>query len=246
MGAQATTHLPPWGHACGHGMAWHGRVQTCRSEAVAPWPATDHPPCQPPHSNTVYPQPRALIHKSNPKLNYPLNGGHYLVTTHSLRTYLATHPLTTPSAAELARQHQIDTKSATRILREFDYTQQLTSEGSGWKYSPDPQHAAKDPLTLLTMSLANGHLLYIPSSLTDSVLHKVPFAPYTTDPEDPERSKLTEAQEHWNAVLSTLPSPITTVDVQRYILLGLRLLLESGKLPIRAQITQSGIEPFTL
>lgn len=194
------------------------------------------------------PMPRypltAFIHNSNLKLNYPLNGAHYLVTTHSLRTYLATHPLTTPSAAELARQHQIDTKSATRILREFDYTPQPSSEGSGWKYNPDPTSVAKDPLTLLTMSLANGHLVYIPQDLTLSALHKVPLTPYTTDPEDPT-SSLSEAQEHWNAILATLPSPITTVDVQRYLLFGLRLLMEYGKLPIRAQITHKGIEPFT-
>ena len=163
------------------------------------------------------------------------------MTTHSLRTYLASHPSPTPSAAELARQHQIDTKSATRILREFDYTQQPPQEGSGWKYNPSSDKAAKDPLTLLTMSLANGHLLYIPSSLTDSALHKVPLTPY-----DPEQAKLSEAQEHWNAIIQTLPSPLHTTDVQRYLLFGLRLLLESGKLPIRAQITQSGIEPFTL
>lgn len=168
------------------------------------------------------------------------------MTTHSLRTYLATHPSPTPSAAELARQHQIDTKSATRILREFDYTPQPSSEGSGWKYNPSSDKAAKDPLTLLTMSLANGHLLYIPQDLTLSALHKVPLTPYTTDPEDPEHSKLSEAQEHWNAILSTLPTQLYTTDVQRYLLFGLRLLLESGKLPIRAQITHSGIEPFTL
>lgn len=246
MGAQATTHLPPWGHACGHGIAWHARLHKCWSEAVAPWHATDHPPCQPPRSNTVYPQPQALIHKSNLKLNYPLNGAHYLVTTHSLRTYLASHPLTTPSAAELARQHQIDTKSATRILREFDYTQQLTSEGSGWKYNPDPSQSAKDPLTLLTMSLANGHLLYIPSSLTDSALHKVPLTPYVTDPEDPEQAKLSEAQEHWNAILNSAPDSMDTIQAMRYLLFGLRLLVEGGKLPIRAHITHSGLEPYSL
>ncbi len=167
------------------------------------------------------------------------------MTTHSLRTYLATHPSPTPSAAELARQHQIDTKSATRILREFDYTQQLTSEGSGWKYNPDPSQSAKDPLTLLTMSLANGHLLYIPSSLTDSALHKVPLTPYVTDPEDPT-SSLSEAQEHWNAIIASAPDSMDTIQAMRYLLFGLRLLLESGKLPIRAQITHSGIEPYTL
>ena len=162
------------------------------------------------------------------------------MTTHSLRAYLATHPSPTPSAAELARQHQIDTKSATRILREFDYTQQSPQEGVGWKYNPSSDKAAKDPLTLLTMSLANGHLLYIPSSLTDSALHKVPLS-HIDQPQP-----LSEAQQHWNAIIASAPDSMDTLDVQRYLLFGLRLLLESGKLPIRAQITLNGVEEFTL
>lgn len=209
-----------------------------------PW-TTPHATLPP---NSVYPQVNISAklppERSTLPSDYSLTHSqdvHYPVTTHSLRTYLASHPSPTPSAAELARQHQIDTKSATRILREFDYTQQLTSEGSGWKYNPSSDKAAKDPLTLLTMSLANGHLLYIPSSLTDSALHKVPLTPY-----DPEQAKLSEAQQHWNAILNSAPDSMDTVQAMRYLLFGLRLLLESGKLPIRAQITPSGLEPFTL
>lgn len=169
------------------------------------------------------------------------------MTTQTLRAYLNSRPLTIASAPSLARDHTVDPKTVARLLTEAGYVRDPHPAHS-WHLGNVTTVAVESNLldSFIKLATSSNYLISIPQDLTLSALHKVPLTPYTTDPEDPEHSKLTEAQEHWNAVLSTLPSPITTVDVQRYILLGLRLLMEYGKLPIRAQITHKGLEPFTV
>lgn len=168
------------------------------------------------------------------------------MTTQTLRAYLNSRPLTVPSGPDLARQHSVDPKTVTKLLQEAGYVRE-PHPSHAWRLPNVHTHAVESNLLDMFIKLAtqSNYLISIPQDLTLSALHKVPITPYTTDPEDPT-SSLSEAQQHWNAIIQTLPSPLYTLDVQRYLLFGLRLLLESGKLPIRAHITPSGLEPFTL
>lgn len=169
------------------------------------------------------------------------------MTTQTLRAYLNSRPLTVPSGPDLARQHSVDPKTVTKLLQEAGYVRE-PHPSHAWRLPNVHTHAVESNLLDMFIKLAtsSNYLISIPQSLTDSALHKVPLTPYVTDPEDPEQAKLSEAQEHWNAILNSAPDSMDSIQAMRYLLFGLRLLLESGKLPIRAQITQSGIEPFTL
>lgn len=169
------------------------------------------------------------------------------MTTQTLRAYLNSRPLTVPSGPDLARQHSVDPKTVTKLLQDAGYVRE-PHPSHAWRLPNVHTHAVESNLldSFIKLATSSNYLLSIPQSINDSVLHKVPLTPYTTDPEDPERSKLTEAQEHWNAVLATVPQDLALTDIQRYLLFGLRLLMEYGKLPIRAQITHKGLEPFTV
>lgn len=163
------------------------------------------------------------------------------MTTQTLRAYLNSRPLTVPSGPDLARQHSVDPKTVTKLLQEVGYVRE-----------PHPSHAWRLPNVstvpvesnlldmFIKLATSSNYLISVPQSLTDSALHKVPLHTYT------EPQPLSEAQQHWNAILNSAPDSMDSTHAMRYLLFGLRLLLESGKLPIRAHITHSGIEPFTL
>jgi hypothetical protein len=83
------------------------------------------------------------------------------MSVNTLRNYLAKHKASTPfypSASQLAKEHDIDHKGASRILREAGY--ELMPDNKGWAL-PDFQPP--------TPNTYNGLTLLVPQDLVDMV-----------------------------------------------------------------------------
>ena len=140
------------------------------------------------------------------------------MAVYTLRTYLDTHPQLIPSAAGLARQHDVDVKTATRLLKEHNYS--LSPDRGGWVYSPAPSTPETDPTLLLALALEPYHLLAIDPQIIHKLATNTPPTPPPLTLEDPGNSL-------------------------RMVVIGLHFILQDGKLPTRAHIAPDGaLRPY--
>ena len=174
------------------------------------------------------------------------------MAVYTLRTYLDTHPQLIPSAAGLARQHDVDVKTATRLLKEHNYS--LSPDRGGWVYSPAPSTPETDPILLLALALEPYHLL----AIDPQIIHKLATNTPPTPPpltledleEDPDRPDLSlsgwprGSKEYYvNKVRDlALEDPGNSL---RMVVIGLHFILQDGKLPTRAHIAPDGaLRPY--
>lgn len=164
------------------------------------------------------------------------------MSSQTLKTYLSSRPTSVPSAAELARTHGVDTKTATRILKSYHYVAPQTW-GEGWTYvPPNAPKPEQDPVLLLTMALSNNYLLAIPP-----VADLEAFVPteYFPRPEDTDEPFPLDSKEHYvNTMLALLDADDS--NALRMLLISLTRIVQGGILPIRGQISARGITPLTL
>lgn len=83
------------------------------------------------------------------------------MTTRSLRNYLVTRPAV-ESATRLARDHEVDTKTATRALRAAGYV--LLDSGS-WQYNIEHDTKPVDPYNLHIVGISPSLLSIIDSKM---------------------------------------------------------------------------------
>lgn len=172
------------------------------------------------------------------------------MTTQSLRQYLSTKPALVASAASLAREHAVDTKTAIRLLKERSYA--LSPERGGWVYQPMAGTQAHTPEQLLALALEPYHLLAISATDIHKLVTSIPLSPPPLTSEDleqdPERTQLAEwpkdsKEYQLNKLIDMiLDDPKNSV---RMVTIGLHFLLQAGKLPTRAHIAPDGaIRPY--
>ena len=164
------------------------------------------------------------------------------MTTQSLRVFLGSKPALVASAAELARQHAVDTKTATRLLKQHDYA--LVPERGGWVYSPlsSPQSSAlahdSHTCSLLVTALSNNYLLTVDPERLDSV------ESHLADSERVATSETLAAK--LMRFINKLPSAETDLDelARILVLVGLTIARMRDTLPFRAQLTAKGFQPL--
>lgn len=168
------------------------------------------------------------------------------MTTQSLRQYLSTKPALVASAASLAREHAVDTKTAIRLLKERSYA--LSPERGGWVYQPKAGTQAYTPEQLLALALEPYHLLAISATDIRKLVTNIPLSPPPLTSDDPERTQLAEwpkdsKEYQLNKLIDmVLDDPKNAV---RMVTIGLHFLLQAGKLPTRAHIAPDGaIRPY--
>lgn len=170
------------------------------------------------------------------------------MAVYTLRTYLDTHPQLIPSAAGLARQHDVDVKTATRLLKEHNYS--LSPDRGGWVYQPKASTPETDPTLLLALTMEPYHLLAIDPQIIHKLATNTPPTPPPDTEEDPERPDLSlsgwprGSKEYYvNKVRDlALEDPGNSL---RMVVIGLHFILQDGKLPTRAHIAPDGaLRPY--
>lgn len=164
------------------------------------------------------------------------------MTTQSLRQYLSTKPALVASAASLAREHAVDTKTAIRLLKERSYA--LSPERGGWIYQPMASTQAHTPEQLLALALEPYHLLAISATDIHKLVTSIPLSPPPPASGGPDAERPKDSKEYQlNKLIDmVLDDPKNSV---RMVIIGLHFLLQAGKLPTRAHIAPNGaVRPY--